>query len=169
MANQALGRSRLREWLFAKPWLLYGIYFFCIGTAMYLAGVLLVVPRYLGLYRLLTPVSEWLVWYSGIPMVLGLVLALLDLLALFEGKRPIREYRDEPLALLWQIYSRCCFSPIDLLQYGHRCGGGRSDEIEDGVAHGGQAWLRWWPVDSFFPAPLLRGGDAGGKRRRSSS
>ena len=64
---------------------------------MYLTGVLLVVPRYLGLYTLLTPVSEWLVWYSGIPMVLGLVLALLDLLALFEGKRPIREYRDEPL------------------------------------------------------------------------
>jgi glycosyltransferase involved in cell wall biosynthesis len=64
---------------------------------MYLAGVLLVVPRYLGLYRLLTPVAEWLVWYSGIPMVMGLMLALLDLLALFEGKRRIREYRDEPV------------------------------------------------------------------------
>jgi hypothetical protein len=24
------------------------------------------------------------------------------------------------LALLWQIYSRCCFPPICLLQYGHR-------------------------------------------------
>jgi hypothetical protein len=29
------------------------------------------------------------------------------------------------LALLWQIYSRCCFSLICLLQYGHRCGRGR--------------------------------------------
>jgi hypothetical protein len=27
-----------------------------------------------------------------------------------------------------------------------------SDEREDGVTHGWQAWLRWWPVDSFFPA-----------------
>ena len=28
------------------------------------------------------------------------------------------------LALLWQIYSRCCFPPICLLQYGHRGGRG---------------------------------------------
>ena len=26
-----------------------------------------------------------------------------------------------------------------------------NDEPDDGVAHGWQAWLRWWPVDSFFP------------------
>jgi HD superfamily phosphodiesterase len=30
------------------------------------------------------------------------------------------------LALLWQIYSRCCVSLICLLQYGHRCGRGRT-------------------------------------------
>ena len=30
------------------------------------------------------------------------------------------------LALLWQIYSRCCFSPICFLQYGHRCSRGRT-------------------------------------------
>ena len=30
------------------------------------------------------------------------------------------------LALLWQIYSRRCFSLICLLQYGHRCGRGRT-------------------------------------------
>ena len=29
------------------------------------------------------------------------------------------------------------------------------DEVDDGVAHGRQAWLRWWPVDSFFPASLV--------------
>ena len=28
------------------------------------------------------------------------------------------------------------------------------DEIDDSVAHGWQAWLRWWSVDSFFPASL---------------
>jgi glycosyltransferase involved in cell wall biosynthesis len=65
---------------------------------MYVAGVLLVFPRYLlGLYKILTPVAEWLVWYSGLPIVLGLTLVLIDLLFLFERKRPFRQYRDEPL------------------------------------------------------------------------
>src|SRR5262245_50569914 len=44
-----------------------------------------------------------------------------------------------------------------------------SEEFEDGVAYGGQSWLRRRPVDSFFPALLLRAGDAGGRRKRSSS
>src|SRR6516164_4329534 len=44
-----------------------------------------------------------------------------------------------------------------------------SEELEDGVAYGGQSWLRRRPVDSFFPALLLRAGDAGGRRKRSSS
>src|SRR5262245_56811439 len=30
------------------------------------------------------------------------------------------------LALLWQIYSRRCWSPIHFWQCGHRCGGGRA-------------------------------------------
>jgi integrase len=34
------------------------------------------------------------------------------------------------------------------------------------VAHGGQSWLRRGPVDSFFSALLLLGGDAGGRRKR---
>src|SRR5262249_25554974 len=44
-----------------------------------------------------------------------------------------------------------------------------SEAFEDGVAYGGQSWLRRRPVDSFFPALLLRAGDAGGRRKRSSS
>jgi len=44
-----------------------------------------------------------------------------------------------------------------------------NDELDDGVAHGWQAWLRWRPVDSFLPASLLRGGDAGGMHTRSLS
>src|SRR5437667_385231 len=85
-------------WLAIQPWLLYGIYLFCIGTLMYVAGILMVFPRYLlGLYKILTPVSEWLVWYSGLPIVLGLTFAVIDLLVLFERKRPLRHYRDEPL------------------------------------------------------------------------
>jgi hypothetical protein len=26
-----------------------------------------------------------------------------------------------------------------------------SEEFEDGVTYGGQCWLRWGPIDSFFP------------------
>jgi hypothetical protein len=57
------------------------------------------------------------------------------------------------LALLWQIQ----FTPQSrpdpssavraALKRSH-------DEIDDSVAHGWQAWLRWWSVDSFFPASL---------------
>jgi len=34
------------------------------------------------------------------------------------------------------------------------------NESDDGVAHGRQAGLRWWPVDSFFSAPLWQCGGA---------
>src|ERR1035438_6858115 len=44
-----------------------------------------------------------------------------------------------------------------------------NDELEDGVAYGRQTRLRWRSVDSFFSAPLVRGGDAGGRRKRSWS
>jgi hypothetical protein len=44
-----------------------------------------------------------------------------------------------------------------------------NDEIDDGLAYGRQAWLRRWTVDSFFSAPLVRDGDAGGMRKRSWS
>ena len=82
----------------AQPWLLYGTYLFCFGTVMYVVGALLVFPRYLlGLREFLTPVAEWLVWYSGLPIVFGLALALIDLLFLFERKRPFRAYRDAPV------------------------------------------------------------------------
>jgi hypothetical protein len=93
-----LSRSVL-AWLAIQPWLLYGIYLFCIGMLMYVAGVLMVFPRYiLGLYKILTPIAEWLVWYSGLPIVLGVSLALIDLLFLFERKRPRRDFHNEPLS-----------------------------------------------------------------------
>ena len=79
-----------------QPWLMYGVFLFCLGTLMYVFGVLLVIPRLLlGLDEALRPLAEWLVWYSGVPMVLGLALAGLDLLLLFEGKRPHRKYRED--------------------------------------------------------------------------
>jgi len=71
------------------PLLLYGTLTFCAGIMMYLAGVLMVFPRYLlDLNAILDPVSQWLVWYSGVPIVAGIVLALADLLLFLDRKRP---------------------------------------------------------------------------------
>ncbi|MEM6489524.1 MAG: glycosyltransferase [Pseudomonadota bacterium] len=70
------------------PFLLYGVYSITIGLAMYLVGVLMVFPRYLlGLRDVLDPISEAMVWWSGTPIMIGLSLAALDLLILFERRR----------------------------------------------------------------------------------
>jgi len=67
---------------------MYGLLSVSFGLGMYLFGVLLVVPRYLmGLNSILLPVNEWIVWYSGVPIMGGLGLALGDLLFLFRLKR----------------------------------------------------------------------------------
>lgn len=72
-----------------KPFLLYGVLCFIVGMAMYVTGVLLVFPRYLlNLHALLDPVAEWLVWYSGVPIMIGIVLALFDLLYMLQHKKP---------------------------------------------------------------------------------
>jgi hypothetical protein len=72
------------------PLLLYGILFFCLGTAMYLTGVLMVFPRYLlGLDEALLPINRWIVWYSGMPMMIGFALSLSDLFLLFPLKRDL--------------------------------------------------------------------------------
>lgn len=80
------------------PFLLYGVLCFCFGFCMYLAGVLLVFPRYLlNLHALLDPVAETLVWYSGVPILLGLTLALFDLLYMLRHKKPNVPVRFEPV------------------------------------------------------------------------
>lgn len=71
------------------PYLLYGLLISCLGLVAYILGVMLVVPRYLlpfGHY--LDPVAEWLVWYSGVPLVLGFALMLFDLLYLLTHRKP---------------------------------------------------------------------------------
>lgn len=81
------------------PFLLWGALTFCAGLALYLAGVLLVFPRYLlGLHSPLDQASEWMVWYSGVPIVVGLALALIDLLFFLERRKPDVPVRYEPLA-----------------------------------------------------------------------
>jgi hypothetical protein len=87
-------RTRARH----APLLLYGVLLFCAGIAMYLLGVLLVVPRYLlGLNAMLEPVSQWIVWYSGIPIVAGIGLTLLDLLLFLDRKKPDIPIAYQPL------------------------------------------------------------------------
>lgn len=80
------------------PLLLWGVLAVCAGLAMYLAGVLLVFPRYvLVLHSPLDRVSEWLVWYSGLPIVAGFALALTDLLFFLERRKTSEAVRYEPL------------------------------------------------------------------------
>ena len=84
-------RHRSRKFAFHLqriPLLLYGVLFLCFGISTYLFGVLLVLPRYLlALDAVLLPISEWIVWYSGVPIVAGLVLALTDLFFLLDRRR----------------------------------------------------------------------------------
>jgi cellulose synthase/poly-beta-1,6-N-acetylglucosamine synthase-like glycosyltransferase len=81
-----------------KPFLLWGLLCLCLGFAMYMTGVLLVFPRYLlGLHALLDPLAQWLVWYSGMPVMAGLTLALFDLLFLLPTKKPDVPVRFQPV------------------------------------------------------------------------
>lgn len=83
---------------FQKPLLLYGVLCFVLGLAMYLTGVLLVFPRYLlNLHKLLDPVAEALVWYSGVPIMIGITLSLFDLLYMHKHKKPNVPVRFTPV------------------------------------------------------------------------
>lgn len=81
-----------------QPFLLWGVLAFCIGLTMYVAGILLVFPRYLlGMRDLLDPLAHALVWYSGAPLLAGIGLALFDLLFLLQRKKPDLPVRYEPI------------------------------------------------------------------------
>jgi hypothetical protein len=80
------------------PWLMYGILFMALGFAMCLFGVLMGPPRLLlGLNSLLLPLNEWLVWYSGVPIVFGLFLACIDLFLFFPKKRSLNGMQFNPV------------------------------------------------------------------------
>lgn len=71
--------------------LMYGMLLACLGLGMYLFGVLMALPRHLlGNGEQLLAFNRWLVWYSGVPLVLGLSLAMVDLFVLLGGKRSPR-------------------------------------------------------------------------------
>jgi hypothetical protein len=93
------------------PFLLYGVLAFSCGITMYLFGVIIAVPRYLlGLNDLLLPINEWIVWYSGVPVVAGIAMALIDLLWLLRLKRnpqPLRldDFRDRHVTVALTAYN----------------------------------------------------------------
>src|SRR5882757_6889158 len=73
------------------PLLMYGMLLACFGFTMYIFGVLLAVPRnLLNGGKGFLAFNEWVVWYSGVPVVLGLSLALVDLFLLLGHKRSPR-------------------------------------------------------------------------------
>lgn len=81
-----------------KPFLLYGVLAFCLGLVMYVAGILLVFPRYLlNMHASLDPLAHALVWYSGAPILIGILLSLFDLLFLLQCKKPNLPVRYEPI------------------------------------------------------------------------
>lgn len=81
------------------PLLLYGILLFSLGIAVYLFGVVLVVPRLLfGLNAVLLPLNEAIVWYSGMPVMAALLLAMFDLFVLLGRRRQPGPVRFEPVA-----------------------------------------------------------------------
>jgi hypothetical protein len=78
---------------------MYGVLLMGLATAMYLAGVLFAPIRHLigGGPRLLA-INEWIVWYSGVPLVVGLCLAGVDLFVLLRVKRsPRDDVRHDPI------------------------------------------------------------------------
>jgi GT2 family glycosyltransferase len=71
---------------------------FSCGIVMYLLGVAMAIPRLLlGLNTLLLPLNEWIVWYSGVPVVAGIAMALTDLVWLLGSKRDPLPLRFEQL------------------------------------------------------------------------
>jgi hypothetical protein len=83
-----------------RPLLMWGIICVCAGLGMHLIGVLMVFPRYLfGLNHALLPLNEWIVWYSGIPIMTGFTLALTDLFVLFPTKRRNAGVRHDPIPI----------------------------------------------------------------------
>src|SRR6266481_9940014 len=89
-------RRRVLRRAYHMPFLMYGMLSVCLGLAMYLFGVLLVLPRYLmGLNALLFPINEWIVWYSGVPVMAGFGLALGDLFLLRIKRRHNRVRVDD--------------------------------------------------------------------------
>lgn len=79
------------------PALLYGVLLIGLGLAIYFLGVILrVFTVFLDPEMYLLPVLQQMVWYSGVPVVIGLALTLFDLFVLLPKKRTRLEVRWDP-------------------------------------------------------------------------
>ena len=118
-------RSRTKR-LRKAPILLYGVVIASFGLAMYLVGVMMVFPRFLlGLNHVLKPVSEFIVWYSGIPTVGGILLIFCDLFFLLEHKRADIPVRFTPLANRMVTVALTAYNDEDSI----------TQSVEDFLAH----------------------------------
>lgn len=81
------------------PAMMYGMLLICAGLSVYMAGVVMSVPRWMaGNPRWFLTFNEWIVWYSGMPIFFGLVLTSIDLFVLLGRKRsPSQDVRADPL------------------------------------------------------------------------
>lgn len=66
---------------------MWGVILCCLAAGVYLLGVVIAIPRALIGSATLLEINEWLVWYSGVPLLAGLILALVDLFILLGDKR----------------------------------------------------------------------------------
>ncbi len=80
------------------PFLLYGVLLFFAGLSAYVFGVSLGVPRVLLRIPTLINVQQKIIWFSGVPIVLGLALALADVLLFFDAKRFGTPMRAAPVS-----------------------------------------------------------------------
>src|SRR5262245_20623869 len=77
-----------RTWRF--PFFYWGIWFVCLGLGCYFVGVATSIIRLLLLQKsLFVPVIEKLLWLSGMPTTIGIILIALDLGLFFPEKRRI--------------------------------------------------------------------------------
>jgi len=52
----------------------------------------------MGLDAILRPINEWIVWYSGVPLMFGLLLAAVDLLLFFPSTRQPSGVQFDPVS-----------------------------------------------------------------------
>src|SRR5262245_11781011 len=77
-----------RTWRF--PFFYWGLWFVCFGVGCYFVAVGTSIIRLLLLQRsLFVPIIEKLLWLSGMPTTVGIVLIVLDLALSFPAKRRI--------------------------------------------------------------------------------
>ena len=80
------------------PFLLWGVLLIIAGFVIYLFGIFLTLPRIIfGLNHLLLSANEAIIWYSGAPVLLGILLGSIDLFYLLSKKNSCRVIRSDSL------------------------------------------------------------------------